>query len=53
MLMEIEPSSEVTGGLIGQENFNLELIEIIQNKVVEYLRKQGTATMKELTVYVK
>lgn len=29
MLADIEPSSEVTGGLIGQENFDIELIEVI------------------------
>jgi hypothetical protein len=29
LLMEVEPSAEVTGGLIGQENFNLRLVEVI------------------------
>lgn len=39
MLMEIEPSSEITGGLIGQENFDMDLIEVIQDRVVEYIKK--------------
>jgi DNA-directed RNA polymerase III subunit RPC6 len=39
MLMELEPSTEVTGGLIGQDNFDLELIEVIQDKVVDYIKK--------------
>ncbi len=37
MLMEIEPSNDVTGGLIGEENFDHETIEIIEERIVEYL----------------
>lgn len=51
--MEVEPSSEVTGGLIGQENFNLKLIEVIQDRVVEYLRKQGSTSYRELSLHIK
>jgi len=29
MLMEVEPSADVTGGLIGSDTFNLKLIEVI------------------------
>ena len=33
MLIEIEPSIEVTGGLCGQENFDIELISVISDKI--------------------
>ncbi|CDW77495.1 UNKNOWN [Stylonychia lemnae] len=53
MLMEVEPSSEVTGGMIGQDNFNLKLIEVIQDRVVEYLRKSGQTSYRELSLHIK
>jgi len=34
MLMEVEPSTEVTGGLANHEMFNLEIIEAIQAVVI-------------------
>ena len=53
MLMEVEPAPEVTGGLCGQENFDLELIEVIQERILEYLKKQGQTSYRELTLHVK
>eukprot|EP00347_Sterkiella_histriomuscorum_P012675 403367656 len=53
MLMEIEPSINVTGGLIGQENFDLDSIEIIQERLLEYLRKQGPTSYRELSLHIK
>lgn len=41
LLMEIEPSQEVTGGLIGEDSFDLEKVEIIQERILEYLAKHG------------
>ena len=38
MLMEVEPANDVRNRLIG-EDFNLKLIEVIQGRVVEYLRR--------------
>ena len=52
--MEIEPSKEVTGGICNQESFDLELVELISNRVVDYLKSQGnTAPLRELVKYVK
>ena len=39
MLSETEPHPDLTGGVIGQENFDMEVIELIQSKVIAYLKK--------------
>ena len=51
--MEVEPSSEVTGGLIGEESFNLEVVEVIQERVLEYLKNHGATSYREISLYVK
>jgi hypothetical protein len=53
MLMEIEPSAEVTGGLVNHEAFNLEVIEVVQGRVIEYLKKNGNTTYREIALYIK
>lgn len=53
MLMEIEPSSEVTGGLAGNKNFDSEQLEIVQNKVLEYLKSHGHTSYREIALYIK
>jgi hypothetical protein len=53
MLMEIEPSTEVTGGLAGNKNFNSEQLEIVQMKVLEYLKSHGHTTYREIALYIK
>jgi DNA-directed RNA polymerase III subunit RPC6 len=54
MLIEVEPSAEVTGGLVNQSHFNLETIEVVQERVVEYLKSQGAAaSYRELALIIK
>ena len=53
MLMEIEPSSEVTGGLAGNKNFDAEQLEILQIKVLEYLKSHGHTTYRDIALYIK
>jgi hypothetical protein len=53
MLIEIEPSVDVTGGLIGSDTFNLKLIEVIQERVAQYLKNQGPTSYRELSLHVK
>ena len=53
MLMEIEPSSEVTGGLAGNKNFDSEQLEIVQIKVLEYLKSHGHTSYREIALYIK
>ena len=51
--MEVEPSQEVTGGLIGEDSFDIEKVEIIQERILEYLSKHGQTSQRELSLYVK
>lgn len=53
MLMEVEPSSEVTGGLAGNKNFDSEQLEIVQIKVLEYLKAHGHTSYREIALYIK
>ena len=53
MLYDIEPSAEVTGGLTGTQNFDLDTIEVVIGKVESFVRKRGTVTRKELLVLLK
>ena len=53
MLMEVEPASEVTGGLAGNKNFDSEQLEIVQIKVLEYLKSHGHTTYREIALYIK
>ena len=53
MLMEVEPSDRVTGGLAGHEQFDLEVIEIVQQRILEYLKTNGNTSLREITLSVK
>ena len=53
MLMEIEPSAEVTGGLVNLESFNLDVIEVVQDRVLEYFRTHGNTSYREIALYIK
>jgi len=39
MLLEIEPSLDVTGGMTGSEYFDIELIAVVMERVEAYTRK--------------
>lgn len=39
MLMEIEPSSDVTGGMTGADYFDIESIAVVMEKLQAYTRK--------------
>ena len=54
MLSEIEPSAEITGGIwYSESEFNTKLIDVLCEKCVEYIERQGTASRKEITLYVR
>ena len=53
MLYDVEPSAEVTGGLTGTQNFDLDTLEDVMRKVEATVRKKGTVTRKELLVVLK
>lgn len=45
MLMEVEPSVEVTGGLSGLQSFDLERMELVFDKIVSYVRRQNSVSL--------
>lgn len=54
MGFEIEPSNELRGGFwCTNQQFDQSLIDVIGNRCVDYLEKQGMATRKEILVYIK
>ena len=53
MLMEVEPSAEVTGGLVNTEAFDLEAIEVIHTRILEYLKNHGNTSYREIALYIK
>jgi hypothetical protein len=53
MLLEIEPSVDVTGGMTGSDYFDIESVAVVMEKVEAYTRKQGQVSKKELLVYIK
>jgi len=53
MLMEVEPSAEVTGGLVSTDAFDAEAIQVIHARILEYLRSHGNTPFRELALYVK
>ena len=53
MLMDIEPSSEVTGGLVNHKFFNLDLIEVVQDRVCDYFKTHGDTSYREIALYIK
>lgn len=53
MLMEVEPAAEVTAGLVNTDSFDLEVIEVVQQRVLEYLRAHGSTSYREIALHVK
>lgn len=53
MLLEIEPSVDVTGGMTGSDYFDIESVAVVMERVEAYTRKQGQVSKKELLVYIK
>ena len=53
MLAETEPHADVTGGLAGADYFDIELTQVVMERVEHHVRKMGQATRKELLVYIK
>ena len=53
MLVEIEPSQEVTGGLTGQSGFDVDRVSLVCDKVEQYTKKQGRVSYKELLIFIK
>lgn len=41
MLLEIEPSLDVTGGMTGSDYFDIESVAVLMERVEAYTRKQG------------
>ena len=53
MCIEVEPSSEVTGGLVTQKAFSEDSFGIILQKVQHYLKQNGEATLRDLELLIK
>ena len=53
LLMDVEPSIEVTGGLTGTHNFDLEQIEKVQTRVEVYVRVKGPISHRDLLIFIK
>jgi len=53
MLIETEPSQEVTGGLTGAQNFDIERVQVVCDRVESYTRKQGRVSHRELLIFIK
>jgi hypothetical protein len=53
MLMEVEPSAEVTGGLVSTDAFDPEAIQVLHARILEYLRSHGNTPFREIALYVK
>eukprot|EP00826_Nyctotherus_ovalis_P046435 TRINITY_DN5247_c0_g1_i1.p1 TRINITY_DN5247_c0_g1~~TRINITY_DN5247_c0_g1_i1.p1 ORF type:complete len:293 (+),score=118.80 TRINITY_DN5247_c0_g1_i1:886-1764(+) len=54
MLSEIEPSVEITGGIWYTElEFNKKLIDALCEKCMSFIDRKGTATRKEMTLYIR
>lgn len=54
MLSEVEPSVEITGGIWYTElEFNKKLIDALCEKCISFIDRKGTATRKELTLYIR
>lgn len=53
MLMEVEPSAEVTGGLVSTEAFDAEAIQVIHDRILKYLGDHGTSPFREVALFVK
>ena len=53
MAFETEPHVDVVGGLAGGENFDLDKMAIVMDKVEKYVAKCGYASRKEIYVYIK
>ena len=55
LLIDVEPSVEVTGGLTGtySDSFNLDNMEKIIDRVEKYVRSKGTVSHRDLFVYMK
>ena len=54
MLMDIEPSSIITGGPIsGTDPSALEKIVMVMNKVYDYVCRQKNVTKKDLIIFMK
>ena len=45
MLIEVEPSVEVTGGLSGLQSFDLERMELVFDKIVSFVRRQNSVSL--------
>ena len=53
MLKDIEPGADVTGGLTGSEGFDLNLIQLLCERVESHARRQGNVSHLELIVFIK
>lgn len=53
LLMEVEPSVEVTGGLSGLQSFDLDRMELVCDKIVTFARRNGSVSLQQLFVFVK
>ena len=53
LLSELEPSISVTGGLSGTDNFDLERVQVVFDRVEGYAKKHGRVGHKELMIFIK
>ena len=51
---DIEPSQEITGGVwCTNQEFDKNLVEVMENKVLEYIGRVKITTRKEIAIFIK
>lgn len=53
MAMSVEPSPEVTGGILADDVFDLGLMDLYGQKCVDYIKAQGRADRKQVSVFIR
>ena len=53
MAINVEPSQEVTGGILADDVFDLGLMDYLGQKSVEYIRAQGRADLKQVCIFLR
>jgi DNA-directed RNA polymerase III subunit RPC6 len=53
MIISVEPSLEVTGGVLADDVFDLGLMELISQKCVDFIKVQGRTDRNQVSVFIR
>lgn len=53
MVMNVEPSQEVTGGMLADDVFDRDLMDLLGQKCVEFIRAQGRCDRKQVSIFIR